>query len=317
MTVNSNYRPAPQAYNPFDEEPPVCPGSPTGSELSTLSESVDSSALGLEDSSLNTSIDTTLSSSAAIPSSRICIDPWTAGERIIRFLSKTVRKCRAIKEYRNFLITKKAEESPEKTRYHVVTVPIAHYGRVNALIDRWIGKIAACREHPELTRDDIEKLDRSLAILERIKDLVKIRLNQGLQDIIHPAEAILIATDSKGQVKSMAYIIAPHKDSGGTMHLNYEIDYLATSPDNLRLSFQTECMSGAGSALIEEVAFKSLHHLEKREISLYSAKKAIPFYKRLGFIQTEQESKMNHFVLSKAHLLKFLTVFGGFALTSI
>ena len=316
MTVNSNYRPAPQAYNPFDEEPPVCPGSPTGSELSTLSESVDSSALGLEDSSLNTSIDTTLSSSAAIPSSRICIDPWTAGERIIRFLSKTVRASRAIKEYRNFLITKKAEESPEKTRYHVVTVPIAQYGRVNALIDRWIEKTEGYHKHKDLTSDDEEKLDRSYVILDDIKDQVEIRLHPRRKHIPE-AQSLLIATDSKEVEQAIAYITAPHKDNSGTMHLDYEIEFLATSPDNLRLSFQTECMSGAGSALIEEVAFKSLLHTAKREISLEAAEMAIPFYERLGFIQTEQESKMNHFVLSKAHLLKFLTVFGGFALTSI
>lgn len=296
MTVNLYYRIDPENWNPFDEEPSLCPSSPTESEDSALIGSLDSSA------------------SSVI--STAPVDPWTAGERIIRFLSKTVRASRAIEAYRKCLITKKEKEAPTKARYQIVTVPIAQYAWVNALIDAWIEKTESCHKHKELTPDDNEKLNRSYVILDDIKDQVEIRLHPKRKPAPE-AQSLLIAIDTKETVQAMAYITAPHKDTSGIMHLEYEIEFLATSPDNLRLSFQTGCMSGAASALIEEVAFKSLLYTAKREISLEAAEMAVPFYEKLGFVQTEQETKLNHFVLSKAPLLKFLSIFGGFALTCI
>jgi hypothetical protein len=93
--------------------------------------------------------------------------------------------------------------------------------------------------------------------------------------------------------------------------LDYHVDYLLTSPDNLRLSTQSHCVSGSATAIIEEIAFSSMRHTGVKEVSLEAAENAVPFYTRLGFHCVNEED--HEFVLSlgTGSLVKFLTAFGG------
>lgn len=273
-----------------------------------------------EDTSASPSLGTSSStdSSSDSPKSGLSLyklkvmDPWTAVEKIIKFLSKKVLASRALLKFRSANIEKRMKEGPGKTSFTVEVVPFERLKDAAALLAYWNKRIIELLKEPSITEEDREKLTRGQQVLESIQmDYLEIRLHPRCKKG-KDCSSLYIALDSSRRVQAIALVNRPHKSSDGTPYFDYRVEYLLTSPENLRLSIQSNCISGSATAIIEDVVFKSMRHTAKKEVSLQAAEKAITFYEKLGFFCVNAEE--NEYVLNSEGMGRFLSSFGGIAL---
>lgn len=263
------------------------------------------SPTGSEDSTITTSVGSEAGSPCAT-------GPWTAGERIKRFLKRKVRLAKALKEYRTICIEKRARERPEKLSFTVETVPTDGYPEIRKTIAAWTKQVDELFDVKDLPSADQEKLDAASFILQCIDSDLGIKFYLKRKNK-YKNKSLLIAKDASGKIQAMAFISRAYKPVASSLVLDYHIEYLVTSPDNLKLSFQAGCVSGAPTALVEEVVFKSLKHTARRAITLTATSSAVSFYERLGFTIISSSK----FVLTKTNMIKFLSLCGGIALASL
>lgn len=239
----------------------------------------------------------------------VVMAPWTAGKKIIDFLGKKVRLAKALKEYRKTLFERRVEMAPAKAVYDVKTVPLSRISDLQKLIKNWQGYLGGLlKDKGSLSEEDCNKILVSDSMLDALYGTCMIKLNSKRMKSTK-AESFLVALDSTGTVQAIAYVKRSYKPSFAPFEPNYKLEFLATAPSNLRLSFQKEGAKGAATALIEEIAFTCLRNSGSRRIKLISLDEAVDFYEKLGFTTPCKGSGI--YSLDKASLLAFLTKFGG------
>lgn len=279
---------------PFDIYTPSVPEGASASSVSVES-IVGHGALGSSDSS---------SCSVKV------MDPLTAGEKIIEFFAKKVRMARALKEYRNILREKRIALAPEKAVYTVKTVPAA---QVKELIESWQSQLEDLLKHRASQLEyNYDKIQSSRQIINALYNACGCKLSEDPEGrrAAKPF-SFLVAIDSADRVQAIAYVKRAHKFNILPFDPDYKLQFLATAPSNLSLTFQKGCVRGAATALIEEVAFTCLRNSVSRKIKVIAFDGAASFYEKLGFTTPYRES--GKYSLDKANLLAFLTKFAGAA----
>ena len=241
------------------------------------------------------------------------LDPLSAGKKITQFLAKKVQIARALEEYRQSIFARRMERAPDKTSFIVKKINRSDYPYIKKIMKSWIKEIKLLQSDEKTSETDQKKLENSEAIISMIRQ----ELIPGEQEHTRAAglpnpSFFLVAIDQKtNNIEAIALVIEPHNPVTIPFQHDYEINLLASSPKNLRLSFQTSRVRGSATALIENIAYRALRHTAKKSITLFPSEEAMKFYEKLGFTYIEEDEKCS---LVGDEILDFLSLFGGISL---
>ena len=243
------------------------------------------------------------------------LDPKSAAQKIIRILSQKVEHGKKVEEFKKSIFAQRIKRAPEKPVFTVEKIPVADYPAFKRTITSWMDEIGMLKSQKGITETDRARLSNSEGILSMIES----ELIPGGEEYSrsrgkpNPTFFLVAKNPVTENIEAIACVIEPHQPVGSLFKADYEINYLATAPKNLRLYFQTTRITGAATALIENIGYRTLRHTSQKRISLYSSPNANDFYKNLGFTIPKGECK---FSLSGEKLIEFLSRFGGIFLGS-
>jgi hypothetical protein len=247
----------------------------------------------------------------SIPSREL--DPLSAGKKITQFLAKKVQIARALEEYRQSIFTRRVEKAPDKASFIVKKINRSDYPSIKEIIKSWIKEIKFLQSDEKTSESDREKLENSGTIISMIRQ--ELIPGEGehtrAEGLPNPSFFLVAIGQETNNIEAIALVIEPHNPVRNPFQHDYEINLLATSPKNLRLSFQKSRISGSATALIENIAYRALRHTAKKSITLFPSQEAMTFYENLGFTYIEEDQKYS---LVGDEILDFLSRFGGISL---
>jgi hypothetical protein len=285
-------------------ESPFSFGSGSSSPLAPASERAPSSAYSKYE------VSSTYSSPAGEE-----LDLKSAAQKIAGILCRKVYNAKKVEKLRQSALAERIKRAPEKTSFIVEKIPISEYPVIRRIITSWLDEIERLISQEGITKPDRIRLSNSQGIIWMIESelLSGDEEHSRSREKPNPTFFLVAKNPHTETIEAIACVIQPHKPVGRLFKADYEINYLATAPKNLRLSFQSTCLSGAATALIENIAYRTLRHTAQKRISLYSSPCAVDFYRKLGFSTPKGDCKFN---LSGDNLVEFLSRFGGISLGS-
>lgn len=224
---------------------------------------------------------------------------------ISSFLKKVVHSFKLGKEYRSKRAQRRIVEKPSAPTYTIYEIPNDkdHLSIFQDILNQWRLELDVLATTKDLTSSDNRTLADAKDIATCINyDLLRAVKKKGMRSFF------VVAIDESGAVQAFGKISREFFSKAKRAPVHYDIEYLLTAPENLRLSFQTTRVRGAASAIIEDVAYRSLSYLRMPRIRLVALTSSVPFYTKMGF---EKLTRMVHYELKGSNVLKFLEEFAG------